>query len=355
LDRRDAWDEIERGAREIFEAFMHLVMQFIDEMRRRNQSLEERILAQIHHTFRTEMEKNISEQLRKQMSNLRISTIEWKDRSGGTMKVHLTDDHKDGKEYAFRELKGDKLLFQPTDQKGGSIQLDIREIEKALPALEGRIQAMGTLSKMDEKQVTKSLLDSFERAKQKNLSLTEAYKEVMGEQFKKDIHEMRRHDLDRAKHCNDYFQKRKDHIQLELNKINIEKLELKTELDVGSITKKEFKKRNKDLDKMDKKLKGEMKELNRMIKRTDKLLEKEIWRHTGFVTKKLDFEDKIELAERVFQAPEEMDKGVWREQFERNGDEKGLQLLDQIEGRNQEMELEIEREETTLSMPSSFE
>lgn len=346
--------EIEQGINEILEAIMEFIMYLIRELQRKNQSLEQQMLAQIFRNVHREMEKNISEQLRKQMSNLQISTIEWKDRTGSSMKLHLTNDPSAKKEYAFQKLEGDKLQFQPVNHKGGPIYLDIQEIEKVVPALEGRIKAMGTLSKMEEKQAVQSLVDTFQKAKQKEIPLTKAYSEVMSEKVKHEIHQSRRLDLEKAKSFNEHYQKRKVKIEQELTKIKLQKMDLDIKHEVGSVSKKELKVRNQDLDKMSKKLTKEMKELNYGKKKLDKQLAKEIERHCpDLKTKNLKFEDKITLAESVFKYEEGLNKEQLRQSFEKEGNDKGLQLLDQAERRDQT--LILDQEETTITMESSFE
>lgn len=353
MANRDILYEIERGAREIFEAILELILQFIKEMQKKNQSLEQQNLARILHTFYKEMEKNFSEQLRRQLSNQRISTIEWRDRSGNTMKLHLTDAQESGKEYSFQKLEGDKLLFQPVDKKGESIYLNINELDRVVPALEGRVHAMGTLSKLDEQQSVKSLTDAFQKAKQEGIPFSQAYSDQMGKKVKQGIHQTRLYDLQRAKTFNDYFQKRKDTIQFELNKIKIERMELTTNLEVGSISKEDFMERNRDLKNKEKKLTKKMDELKKGRNKLNSQLGKEIERHCpGLSTTNLSFEEKIALGENAFQYPEGLEKNQLRQSFEKDGNEKGLQLLDKAEGRAQEKGLEIGQETTSISLQS---
>lgn len=325
------------------------MLRFLEEMRKREKELDQQMLVRVHHVVRVEIEKNISEQLRKQIPEHKISSIELSDGSGKSIKFHLTDDQTNGKKHTFQRLEGDKAVFNRSDGKGEPVYLDIKELEQALPALEGRIAAMRTLSKQDDKQVLQSLADTFEKAKREGLSADEAYQKVMGEKVKHEMHQSRHHDLTTSKKYNDYFQKRQNEIGFELNKIKLQKMDLETQKDTGSMTKKEFKTRNSDLSKMSKKLTKELKILEKGRKKFDKQLGKELQKHCpGLSTKKLDFQDKITLAQSAFNQPEGLNKEQLRQSFEKQGDKKAIQALDKAEGksRNQEIDTELTKEST---------
>lgn len=346
--------EIERGVHEILEAMLQAILRYLEEMRKRNKELDQQLLVRVHHIVRSEIEKNISEQLRRQVPQLKISSVELTDHYGKSIKFHLVNDQAEGKDHKFLRLEDDKLVFNPSDGKGKPVYLDIKELEKVLPALEGRLAAMRTLSKLDNQQVVQSLIDSFKKEKSEGITLSKAYQTVMGEKVKHDIRQSRQIDLTASQKYNDYFQNRQNEIAFELSTIKLEKMDLETQLEAGLITKKEYKTKIKDLDKKSSKLKKEVKILEKGVKKFSKRLGKELERHCpDLSTKGLSFQDKITLAESAFKQPEGLDNKELRDLFEGQGDHQALQVLDKAEGR--ERSEEMMEEKSTISIQSTFD
>lgn len=336
----------------MLEAMLQAMLQFLEKMKQRDQELNQQILARVHRVVLQEMEKNISDQLRKQISERNISSIEYSDRSGNSIKFHLVDDPKNGQRHTFQRLKGDQLVFHRSDGKGDPVYLDIKELDRVLPALEGRIAAMRTLSNQDEKQVLQNLLGAIEKAKREGLSFSEAYQKIMGEKVKHEIRQSRQIDLNTCKKYKDFFNKRQNEIELELDKIKLQKMDLETKRDAGLITKKEYKTQVKDLDKIRTKLTKELKMLVKARNKFDKQLGKEMEKHClGLSAKSLNFDEKITLAESAFKQPEGLNREELRQALTNQGDTKALQALDKAEGQTLTQEINTEKTvESTFSI-----
>lgn len=331
---------VERSAQEILELMIQAMLKILMKLKERQLQLDLQIVVKLHQSVVKEIEKIITEQLKKQIPEINIDSVKLPGHADRSQKYCIAFD-PEGKLCQFDKIEKGELVFNPNDGQGEKLRIDGEKLNLSSD-LNLKILTVGVLSKQQEQQIIKEFSEAAQRARSEGKSLEEAYVEVKQPGIQQGLDQIHQERLNYMEKINRTVEEHQRKVSHQLDQIDAKRKELDNQLKVGRITKKDYREQKKGLKHKEKKHLKSMKPVKKVYKDLDKELTKSLRKGcpdlSSKTLKNLSFGEKISLAKHFGSQP--MDLHQLRDVIQTRGDQNAMKAFEKVSSREKELTIE---------------